>query len=327
MKPPIGLAFPIGWFCVAASTDVQPGAVRGVTFMGQDLVLFRGRSGVLGLVDAYCPHLGAHLGHGGRVEGETLRCPFHGLCFDRSGVCASAHASRARARVRAWPVREKHGLVLAWYHPEACEPDWEVPDLDVEGYSPLLVHVFGLRGHPQETSENSVDTGHLGVVHGYTDLEVLDTRTSGPRLTVDFRFRRFTGKGKLGISLLAQAHVEVHGLGYSFIDLRMPDLGVHGRQFVLSTPTEQDRIELRVAVTIEDMRRLPRVGPFLPRFSTHLFSHAVFSMFKSDVGRDFDIWKNKRYLPSPALSRGDGPIMLYRRWAAQFYPAASGPAS
>src|SRR5262249_30503716 len=149
------------------------------------------------------------------------------------------------------------------------EPDWEVPDLDVEGYSPLLVHVFGLRGHPQETSENSVDTGHLGVVHGYTDLEVSDTRTSGPRLTVDFRFRRFTGKGKLGLSLLAQAHVEVHGLGYSFIDLRMPDLGVHGRQFVLSTPTEQDRIDLRVAVTIEDMRRLPRVGPFLPRFSTH----------------------------------------------------------
>jgi hypothetical protein len=39
------------------------------------------------------------------------------------------------------------------------------------------------------------------------------------------------------------------------------------------------------------------------------------------VAQDFVIWENKRYVPRPMLARGDGPIPLYRRWAAQFYEA------
>src|SRR5690242_16415474 len=105
MKPPVGLPFPSGWFCVAASADIAPSAIRTLTFMGQELVLFRTESGAIGLVDAYCPHLGAHMGHGGRVEGETLRCPFHGFCFERSGACVTAYDRKAPAkvRVRSWP--------------------------------------------------------------------------------------------------------------------------------------------------------------------------------------------------------------------------------
>ena len=45
--------------------------------------------GVVGVLDAFCPHLGAHLGMGGTVEGNALRCPFHGWEFATSGACTA----------------------------------------------------------------------------------------------------------------------------------------------------------------------------------------------------------------------------------------------
>ena len=57
-------------------------------YFGRELVLFRTESGEAHAVDAYCAHLGAHLAVGGKVEGEGIRCPFHGWCYDgASGQC------------------------------------------------------------------------------------------------------------------------------------------------------------------------------------------------------------------------------------------------
>jgi nitrite reductase/ring-hydroxylating ferredoxin subunit len=325
MTPPLELPFPSGWFCVAVAADVPPGAVQTITFMGEERVLFRTASGTLGLVDAYCPHLGAHLGHGGRVEGETLRCPFHGFRFGPGGACAASYGGQAPARIRArtLPVREKHGLVLAWYHPEGRAPDWEVPDVDLAGFSPFLFHRFSLRGHPQETTENSVDTGHFGAVHGFAAVETLHTGTDGPRLTADYRFSRFVGKGRLGFTQQVLIHVDVWGLGYSLVDVHVPALGLRTRQLVLPTPTSMDHLDLRIAIAAHDARSLRWVGPLLPGFVTGLIARAVLSVYKDDVAQDFAIWENKRYVARPILARGDGPIMRYRRWAAQFYPAPS----
>jgi len=323
MRPPLDLPIPTGWFCVATAADLAPREVRTITFMGEERVLFRTASGELGLVDAYCPHLGAHLGHGGRVEGETLRCPFHGFRFEARGACAGAYACKAppKLRARSIPVRERHGLVMAWYHPDGRPPTWEIPELDMNGYCPFLFHRFSLRGHPQETTENSVDTGHFGVVHGFTDLETLRTDADGPLLTADYRFRRFVGKGKLGFASQVLIHVEVRGLGYSLVDVHLPALGLRTRQLVLPTPTERDRIELHIGIAAHDAKRLRGVGPLLPECATGLLARAILSVYKDDVAADFAIWENKRYVERPVLAKGDGPILFYRKWAAQFYEA------
>ncbi|OXH81003.1 Rieske (2Fe-2S) protein, partial [Burkholderia multivorans] len=68
---------PFGWFCIGYSDEVAVGDVKPLRYFGKDLVMFRGESGEIGVLDAYCPHLGAHMGHGGTVEGDSLRCPFH----------------------------------------------------------------------------------------------------------------------------------------------------------------------------------------------------------------------------------------------------------
>ena len=87
-------------------------------------MLFRTRSGEARVLDAYCAHLGAHLGEGGRVVGENLRCPFHGWHYDGSGACVkipyAADSDRIpkRARVRAWDVVERNRMIFVWHH--AC---------------------------------------------------------------------------------------------------------------------------------------------------------------------------------------------------------------
>ena len=49
---------------------------------------YRGMSGKVHILDAFCPHLGAHLGVGGSVVEEDIRCPFHSWTFNGAGVCS-----------------------------------------------------------------------------------------------------------------------------------------------------------------------------------------------------------------------------------------------
>ncbi|MEM7437558.1 MAG: Rieske 2Fe-2S domain-containing protein, partial [Myxococcota bacterium] len=70
-------SFPAGWFLVCFSDELAPGQVKSLQWMGLEVVAFRTEAGRPCLSDAFCPHMGAHFGHGGTIEGETLRCPFH----------------------------------------------------------------------------------------------------------------------------------------------------------------------------------------------------------------------------------------------------------
>ena len=79
--------FPKGWFVVSFSDDLEPGGVLPLRYFGQDLVLYRTETGQAVLLDARCPHLGAHLGRGGTVQGDCIRCPFHAWSFDDTGRC------------------------------------------------------------------------------------------------------------------------------------------------------------------------------------------------------------------------------------------------
>lgn len=61
---------------------------RIVFFPGQELVVFRDTKGLAHVLDAYCPHMGANLGVGGRVVGDCIECPFHGWKFrGHDGKC------------------------------------------------------------------------------------------------------------------------------------------------------------------------------------------------------------------------------------------------
>lgn len=105
---------PTSWFAVASSPDLAPGDVQPLEYLGRKLVIFRTRAGVAHVLDAYCPHLGAHLGFGGEVVEETLRCPFHGWRLSGAGKCVDIpYAKRVptNARARTYPTIERNGFI------------------------------------------------------------------------------------------------------------------------------------------------------------------------------------------------------------------------
>jgi nitrite reductase/ring-hydroxylating ferredoxin subunit len=318
--------FPHGWYAVSLSQDLPVAAVRPLQFMGKDVVLFRTRAGVACLVDAYCPHLGAHLGYGGTVIEETIRCPFHGFCYDTNGRCVSIpYGSQIppKAVARTYPLKESHGLILAYYHSKQEPPSWEVPSLETAGWSAFLTQAWTLRGHPQETTENSVDVGHFSEIHGYTAVEMLKPLiTDGPYLNVAYAMSR--AGSFWGRPVRARFEIHAYGLGYSLVEVTVPQYKLHGRLFVLATPMAEQQVTLRVAVCLRQDTEPGRIHPLLTLFPrawiNRLLARQIFNGLVHDVRQDFVIWQHKRYVQPPILAGGDGPVGKFRLWARQFYP-------
>src|SRR5512139_1384917 len=109
---------PMGWFLVGYTGEIAPGQAKPLRYFGKDLVLFRTESGEITLLDAFCPHLGAHLGHGGKVKGEEIECPFHAWRFGTDGQCkAVPYAKRMpkQAAVRKWQTKVVADMIFAWH--------------------------------------------------------------------------------------------------------------------------------------------------------------------------------------------------------------------
>ena len=303
---------PLGWYTVATSDEIRPGQVVPVKYFGEELILYRTESGEARLTDAYCPHMGAHLGSG-KVQGENLRCAFHGFEFGGDGRCVRTAYGKSvprKAKLGTWPIREHNGYVFAWYHPEGKQPDWEVPVLPgpAEGWTNFSTRAMTISSHPQETSENSVDIGHFVEVHGFGgawtegDLEV-----DGHLLKGAYGIKYPLGKK---ISFVAKFNVEVHGLGYSLVRVHVERFGIELNLLVLSSPVEHGKIVLRTASSVK------HVGP---RPVAHLIRAAATWGLNREVGQDAPIWETKRYVERPILAEGDGPIAEYRRYCKQFY--------
>ncbi|MFT3766037.1 MAG: Rieske 2Fe-2S domain-containing protein [Minicystis sp.] len=321
------LGLPSGWFIVARSAEIERGKIITRPFMSEDVVLYRTASGEARAVSPYCPHLGAHLGHTGSVEGETIRCAFHGFCFDGAGACVQTGYGTKPPPLAKLPVRhvrEQHGVVLVWHDPAGKPPEWEVPTLDTTGWSPFVLQRLQLRGHPQETTENSVDFGHFTVVHGYHDVRVLrEARTEGPYLNARYAMKRgLWPLGKLGIAIDTEFDVHVHGLGYSLVEVDIKGIGMRTRHLVGSTPSKDGHIDLNLGLSVEEPKAPDALRDRLPiRQISQAIARIAFRIFRHDVMQDFDIWQHKRYVARPALAQGDGPVGLYRKWVQQFYPA------
>ena len=74
------------WYLAEKSSKVRPGKAVAVDWLDRSIALFRGSSGMVTALDPRCPHMGAHLAYG-RVEDDTLVCPFHQWAFDSTGRC------------------------------------------------------------------------------------------------------------------------------------------------------------------------------------------------------------------------------------------------
>ena len=308
-------AYPSGWFVVATSEELVAGQLLQLRYFGRELVAFRGESVTASVLDAYCPHLGAHLAHGGVIEGECVRCPFHGWKFDGRGDCVEVPYSDRippKAALRAWPTLEQDGLIFVFYGRPGEQP-WPMEPLDPRGYTPgKMVHWRNLATHPQEVFENTVDITHIGPVHRGRHARLLGKpERNGPTMRVNLEFH---APGDIvGMpDNLNDVHLEVtlRGLGAVIVHTHVRNVDVRARQRLYATPVDECHIDIRGIVHV--------VATDDPVFTEEL-ADLFYRAYVEDFAKDFPIWENKRYLTRPTLAKGDGPIGVYRRWCTQFY--------
>ena len=148
---------------------------------------WRDEASDLHVQDAFCPHLGAHLGHGGTVEGCEIKCPFHGWKFDAEGVNTDIPYSdrlNKKGGLRTFPVLERNGVCFAWYHPdESVAPQWEIPELaefngDPE-WSTVIRTAHVVDAPWQEMAENGVDSAHFRYVHNTAEVPEMESYETG----------------------------------------------------------------------------------------------------------------------------------------------------
>jgi phenylpropionate dioxygenase-like ring-hydroxylating dioxygenase large terminal subunit len=157
-----------GWYWAIASQQLKIGQVKAVNLLGRDLVIYRSQQGLAIALDAYCPHMGAHLAEG-RVEGEEIRCMFHNWKFDRQGVCVEIPCldRLLPVQVKSWSVGERYGLVWVWTGDAPPQPLPYVPELKDVECAAMLGSTFVKNCHPNVVLINAIDAHHFNTVHNF----------------------------------------------------------------------------------------------------------------------------------------------------------------
>lgn len=159
------------WHPIALSRDLANGTTRPVRLLGEDFTLYRGESGKAHLVGGRCRHRLTVL-HTGWVEGDAIRCMYHGWKYDGAGRCIERPAELdlkgvpASCKIPGHPVHEYAGLIFA-YIGEGPAPEFDLPRKDCLEKPGIVMAAT------QETwrinwfqqIENSLDAVHVSFVH------------------------------------------------------------------------------------------------------------------------------------------------------------------
>ncbi|WP_319432194.1 Rieske 2Fe-2S domain-containing protein [Mycobacterium sp. RTGN5] len=326
-KPPLSMK-PTGWFQVAWSDEIKVGDVHRMNYFSQELIAWRAESGHLTVMNAYCEHLGAHLGFGGHVEGEVLQCPFHGWQWNSEGhnVCIpyDKRPNRGR-RIKTYPAVERNESVYVWYDDNGREPFFDAPDVfasfgddsSVADYYPQRrLFEQGHEMHPQYVLENGVDFAHFKYVH-HTPINPIFTRHDfdEPVSYVDFTIT-FEGDDQQSIDDVKSGVEAING-GLGIAVTKSSGM-IDNRTISCITPVDECTSDVRFMVYIG---RTP--GKDTERAATKAaeFGDEVIRQFRQDI----HIWSHQRYSDPPALTGAEfSGFTAIREWAKQFYPDGIG---
>ena len=156
-----------GWYWAMRAARLPRGRARALNFLGREMVVYRGADGRVVALDAYCPHMGAHLAEG-RVEGDAIRCLFHFWKYDAQGRCVEIPCQPQCdfvPRLASWPVAERYGLIWIWAGRSTPGPVPFVPELEHCEVDYKLANRFTKRCHPNVMMINAIDAQHFNSVH------------------------------------------------------------------------------------------------------------------------------------------------------------------
>jgi len=249
-----------------------------VRLLGEDLVLFRGGDGALGLIGRQCPHRGVDLAYG-RIEDGGLRCPFHGWLFDAEGRCleqpAEPEGSTFHAKIShtAYPVAVRSGIVFAWMGPGAPPA---FPEFDC--FVAPDAYTFAFKGMIEanwlQALEVGIDPAHASFLHRFFEDEE-------PEKGYGRQFGDATAEIPVTRLLrdFPRPEIRVEPMEYGLRILALRDLGNRGRHVRVTNLAFPNAIVIPMSaeMTISQWH--------VPIDDTRCYWYAIFTAFEKPVDK------------------------------------------
>ncbi len=155
------------WYVAGYSSELIEGRLLSRTLLNERLVMFRTSEGEPAAIQDRCPHRFAPLSMGS-VEGDRVRCVYHGLAFNRVGKCVdNPHGPIGALAIRSFPILERQGLLWVWMGDVECANSEQVPRFDQLDPSTDHVRHGYIHGnaHYELMSDNILDLSHIEFLH------------------------------------------------------------------------------------------------------------------------------------------------------------------
>lgn len=197
------------WYPLAWSHEVKRGKTHGVTFAGEPIVLARTESGKVFALEDRCAHRQVPL-HQGVVDGESIRCGYHGWTYDCSGKCIDVpYLGRDRLPngVRSYPCREVEGLIFVFPGNAALAEERPLPAFGSVSDKKYKTRRFGrpVNCHYSFMHENLMDMNHQFLHRrqmGQMRARSLGRRRGEGWVEVDYTFARMAGQQPIGEAIV-----------------------------------------------------------------------------------------------------------------------------
>lgn len=308
----------LGWYFVMPSSELKNGAVKSFQICGQELVLFRGEDGKAGALDAYCPHMGTHLGKG-KVVGNNVRCFFHHWQFDRVGQCKLIPCQSEiphKAIVPSYKVSEAFDSI--WIYPSS-EPKHDLADFK-ELTTVEKKIVFGKSYerscHHHVTMINGIDPQHLKTVHDLEITMAVDIAEPEHGNLIDITLTGKIGEGKWREKMArfffgpTYSYSMRYDHGNNGLLTLMKDVYFFGKKWpslhmiFAYRPIEKGRMLVQPIYVTK--KRSGLFGSFISAFLLFMTKRAFFAL----QGEDGAVYENMRFYPGNLLAI-DRPVAQF----------------
>lgn len=306
-----------GWHVIGKDSDFTNTPIK-LNYFGASQVAYRGESGEVYVMDAFCPHMGGNLAEG-EVKGNSIVCPFHHWSWGSDGICDHipyADSIPRKASIKSWPTLEENGLVFVWNDPQGNPPiDEQRPERMDDFFSAEWtgweIATMTIETNCRELVDNMADVAHFGPIHfapirsfkniceAHTYTQVL---TSGHEILTEspedelYSCARYEGPAYMTTYMKGSQGGEV----------------MEVRLLVSHVPINTESFDLRFGVMVKK-------NPNLTEADNTAICDQYIEANREAFFQDVQVWHSKCRVDNPVLCAGDGPIHKVRSWYKQFY--------
>ena len=308
------------WYAILPSKAVKKNGILAAKRLNLNLALFRNEHGELGCVTDQCTHRGAALS-AGKIKDGCIRCPFHGLEFDKDGKCVfipangkNSSADISRYNVKKYLVKEANDIIYLWYGDQE-KAGGPLPFFDEfvdpsYAYSEMEDH---WNSHYSRSIENQLDVVHVPIVHYNTIGRGNKTLINGPKVLYENGVLQTSANNEVDAGQTPkpaeECIIKETYLCFKFPNVWMNHIASKIKVIIYFAPVDEENtiLYIRFYNKITKMRWINSTIAFFGKFANKIIERQDKRVVITQKPKASSLKSGEK------LVAGDGPIIMYRK--------------